>query len=140
VTAADDAVRRLDAALAEAGFDDPRPAFRALLRRIRERDPDGFRSATERYEREIVPAVAGGEADPLVAWLGYGLGLAARLGPGHAVAVDKSGRARPLSEGDVPLRATLVLHLPDDGSKALALLRPLAPSEAQRATEELLAG
>jgi hypothetical protein len=140
VTPAEDAARRLDEALAEAGLEDPRPAFRALLLRIRERDPGAFREESERFEREVVPAVVSDETPALAAWTRYGAGLAQRLGPGRAVAVDPGGRARDLPAGGAPPGSSLVLHLPDDGSRALALLRPRSPSDAQRATEELLVG
>lgn len=137
----EDRVRRLsERALADAGFADPRPLYRDLLRRLRESDPEGFRAAAGHYETELVPAVAEGSVDPVEAWLGYGARIAARLGPGRLVQVDAGGRARPLEDGP-PAAGSLVLHLPADGSRAvLVLLLPLTPSEPQDATVQLLAG
>ena len=136
----EDRARRLsERALAEADVADPRPLYRDLLRRLREVDPDGFREAAEHYESELVPAIAKRGASPVVAWLAYGAGIAARLGPGRLVAIDVTGRARSLEEG-APPPGSVVLHLPDDGTRALALLLPRTPSEPQEATVELLEG
>ncbi|MFO7587638.1 MAG: hypothetical protein R6X22_06150 [Gemmatimonadota bacterium] len=136
----EDRARRLsDRALSDAGFADPRPLYRELLRRLRETDPEGFREAARHYETELVPAVAERNADPVEAWIGYGARIAARLGPGRVVRVDATGRALPLEAGPPP-EGSLVLHLPDDGSRATVLLLPLEPSEPQGATVELLTG
>lgn len=136
----EDRARRLaERALAEAGFADPRPLYRDLLRRLREADPDGFRDAAAHYEAELLPAIAERDADPVEAWLAYGAGIAERLAPGEVVAVDPTGRARPAGAG-APAPGALVLHLPNDGSRALLLLAPREPSEPQDATVALLAG
>jgi len=136
----EDRARRLtEQAVAEAGFADPRPLYRDLLRRLREVDPEGFRAAAGHYEAELLPSIAERGVDPVEAWLAYGGGIASRLAPGQLVAVDATGRARPLASGAPPAGA-LVLHLPDDGSRAFLLLAPQNPSEAQDATRTLLAG
>jgi len=132
--------RRLtEQALAEAGFADPRPLYRDLLRRLREVDPEGFRVAADHYEAELLPAIAERGVDPVEAWLAYGGEIARRLAPGRLVAVNPTGRARPVGSAAPPAGA-LVLHLPEDGSRALLLLAPRDPSEAQEATTTLLAG
>jgi hypothetical protein len=136
----EDRARRLtERALAEAGFADPRPLYRDLLRRLREVDPEGFRVVADHYESELLPAIADRGVHPVQAWLAYGGGIASRLAPGRLVAVDAPGRARPIDTGAPPAGA-LVLHLPEDGSRASLLLAPRDPSEAQEATTTLLAG
>ncbi len=136
----EDRARRLsERALAEAGFADPRPLYRDLLRRLREVDPEGFRAVAAHYEAELLPAIAERGADPVEAWLAYGAGIARRLAPGRVVAVDATGRARPAGSGP-PAPGSLVIHLPEDGSRASVLLLPREPSEPQDATATLLAG
>jgi hypothetical protein len=84
----------------------------------------------------LIPAVVGG-ADPLGAWLEYGMLLAELLGPGRTVAVDATGRAEPTA--DVAAAEGLVLHLSDiDDRPALVLRCPASLSPAQNATIELL--
>lgn len=131
---------RLDAALARAEVRDPRPLFRPVLKHLRERDPDAFGRALGHYETVLVPAVAAG-ADPMGAWLQYGLQLAAAMGPGRTVAVDATGRAVTLEQAGVAAAAggALVLHLPDDDTAPVLVLRyPGSSSAAQDATVELL--
>lgn len=126
----------LDAALAGALVQDPRPFYRVVLKHLRDRTPEAFDRASAYYASELVPAVASG-ADPLAAWLEYGQRLARELGSGRTVVVDETGRSAETSDpaGD----AGLVLFLPDDaGAPALALRCPAVPSPAQRATLELL--
>jgi hypothetical protein len=136
----EDRVRRLsERALAGAGFADPRPLYRDLLRRLREADPEGFRGAVDHYESETLPAIAEQGADPVEAWLSYGARIAARIAPGRLVAVDPTGRARSAGAGP-PAAGSLVIHLPEDGSGAFLLLVPREPSEPQEATATLLAG
>ena len=61
---------RLEAALTAAGLEDSRPALRARLKLLRERDAAAFEQAVRRYEDEIVPALAEATS-PLDAWLEY---------------------------------------------------------------------
>lgn len=137
----DDRLGRLtEAALAQAGLEDVRPLYRNLLLRLKGRDPEAFDEATRRYQKELVPALESSEADPLRAWLSYGRWLAQRLGPGSVVAVDSSGKARPLAESELPEAGALLLHLPDESrSPALALAIPREPTVSQQVTVELLA-
>lgn len=126
---------RLDAALAAAGIEDPRPAYRDRLRALRSAQPDAFARALAYFETTLVPAVAGG-AEPLSAWVEYGRFLAEAAARGRVVSVDASGRARPY---EPPPSADLVLFIADDGRRGVTpLLEPGAPSEAQRATLDLL--
>ncbi len=126
-------------ALERAGLADMRPGYRKLLVRLRQADPDGFEEATRRYREEVEPAIAAGEADPVSAWVGYGLWLADRLARGRAISVDASGRARPLDSHAGPGSGALVLHVPDDDrAPVVALARPREPSESQRTTSDLL--
>jgi hypothetical protein len=130
-----EADRQLESALGSAGVRDPRPYFRRVLKHLRERDPDAFARALQHYETVLIPAVAGG-ADPLAAWLDYGLHLAGAMGEGRTVEVDGTGRAREWAAGAA---GGLVLHLPDDDTAPALVLRYPAPaSPAQDATVELL--
>lgn len=135
----EEADARYEAALAERGLADLRPPCRALLKRVRESDPEFYDEAVDRYERELVPRAAGGD-DPVGEWFRYGRWLAARLAPGEATAVDASGRATPL-EGDDPPPDALVLHLPENQrERAIVLSAPDELSEHQEETRELLCG
>lgn len=135
----DAAVERLEEARREGGLADPRPAYRKLLTRLSSEDREAYRDAVRHFEEELVPAVAGGEADPVAAWIRYGLRLASELSDGEARAVDESGRARPVEDAGDPPVGPLVLWLPASaGDRALALARPEEMSDAQRATLELL--
>jgi hypothetical protein len=127
---------RLRAALEGAGVRDPRPLYRPVIKYLRDHDPGAFARASAYYEEEVVPAIAGGEA-PLDRWLEYGLRLAAELGTGRTVEVDRSGRAR---EADEPTDSgQILLFLPDPGdAPALVLRWPAALSPPQQATLELL--
>jgi hypothetical protein len=134
-TAAD---RRFSDRLAATGARDPREFYRGLLRELRERDETLYRDMVALYETSVIQAVGREEADPLEAWLGFGVALAvASAGTGNAVVIDDSGRASPL-EG-VPSWDQLILHLPDAGRvRALPVGLPPELSEAQRATVDLL--
>lgn len=134
-----DAMRaRTDEALEAAGFADIRPDYRTMLRRLKQRDATGFAEATRRYEEVLAPAVAGGVADPVAAWVEYGVWLARRLGSGRLVSLDASGLAS--DAGPEPVPGHVMLYLPDEvGDPAIALLGPVVPSAAQKAALELLA-
>ena len=129
----------LEEALEARGLSDPRPPCREILKQLRDRDPDAYREAVQRYENELSPnGEAQGEAG-VAAWLDYGLWLAARLDPGRAVAVGPDGRAEDAN--GVPPDGPLLLHLPQQRNRrALVIAVPLDPSPAQEATRELLAG
>lgn len=78
---------------------DLRPACRRLLKRLRQVDEREYDEAVRRYREELLPAVAGGDEDPVEAWNRYGVRLAHRVTPGRLLAVDSTGRAHWLSEG-----------------------------------------
>lgn len=126
----------MEAALENAAVRDPRPFYRMALRHLRQTDPEGFQRALSYYEGELVPAVAGGD-DALATWTEYGAVLARALGPGRAVDLDRTGRARPADPaGDLE---GLVLYLPDDPAPPVLVLRyPRDASPAQHAAYELL--
>lgn len=126
----------LAAAFAERDLEDPRPLYRDLLLELRDEDPDAYEEAVRRYREEVEPAAEG--EDALVAWIDYGRRLAARLAPGRAVAVDRSGRSRDAGRGPPPA-ACLLLHLPEStGRRAVTLAVPADPTEHQEQTRELL--
>lgn len=128
---------RLKAALEEAGVADPRDAYRARLRVLKERDASAFEEALRYYEDELVPRVADEDGDAVAEWVEYGRRLGELSGAGRTVVIDRSGRSRPYEAPPPPNR--LVLHLPeDDAVPALALVVPRDPSPPQRATYELL--
>jgi len=134
----DAAKRRTDEALQKAGLADMRPVYRKLLVQLKQADPAAFQEATRRYRDDLEPAVSGGDADPISAWLDYGCWLAGRITEGRAMAIDTTGRARPF-EPSAPDTGTMILHVPDDDrARAIALAMPSAPSESQRETAELL--
>lgn len=151
----DRAEERYREALERHELADVRPPCRELLRQLRDADQVGYERAVRRYESELVPEVAEGDSDPVVAWLRYGAWLADQLRPGRAVAVDPRGKARPLSElagdgedgvtastgaGDPSFPAChLVVHVPEEwreGGRIIAV--PREPTEFQDATRELL--
>jgi hypothetical protein len=127
-----------DQALEAAGFADMRPEYRTMLRKLKQRDATGFAEATRRYEEVLAPAVAGGDADLVAAWVEYGAWLARRLGPGRLVRLDASGLA--MDAGPEPVPDHVILYLPEEVSDpAIALLEPVVSSAAQKAALELLA-
>jgi len=127
---------RLEAALAAAGLEDSRPALRARLKLLRERDAGAFEQAVRRYEDEIVPALAV-SMSPLDDWLEYAKLLGELSGSGEFVAIDETGLA---SDWAPPYRpGTLVLHLPGDPAlPALPAAVPVVPTAPQQAARELL--
>jgi hypothetical protein len=126
---------RLEEALRSRALEDPRAAFRGLLRELRTADPAGFTAALAYFEDTLTPAVAGG-ADALAGWVAYGRFLAERAGPGRLVTVDAGGRSRPYQP---PPGGELILFLPEEARRlAVPLLQPEAPSAAQTATLDLL--
>jgi hypothetical protein len=137
----DPAGRRTEEALAGAGLADMRPAYRKLLVRLKASNAAGFEEATRRYREEVEPTVASGTADPVTTWLEYGTWLAGQLADGEALAIDPSGRARSFDPSTPIEPGLMILHLPEDDRAPVVLLAvPLAPSEPQRETADLLAG
>lgn len=135
----DAALERLEEALRERGLADPRPTFRKLLKRLASEDREAYREAVRHFEEDLVPPVAAGEADPLAAWLRYGLRLVAEVADGEARAVDETGRAEPVEDPADPPVGPLLLWLPSSpGDRGLVLARPEEMSDPQRATVELL--
>jgi hypothetical protein len=137
----DDPVRKADEAFARAleatGARDPREYYRKQMAELKQSDPSAFAEARDYYARVLVPAVAGGQEDPIQAWLEFGRRLAEWSGPGETVLVDGTGVAHPWSR-PVPLDH-LALHLPEArGGRAAAVGIPIEPTPAQRATFDLL--
>ncbi|MGH7475186.1 MAG: hypothetical protein ACRELD_02760 [Longimicrobiales bacterium] len=126
---------------------DPREAYRAALRGLKESRPDAFQRAIRHYEDVLVPAVADEAGEPLQEWLRFGLLLAESLGAGSVYRIDATGRAQAttaaeiLSQGGAApaVPSDLLLFLPGEpGTAALSLLTPREPTPPQRATIELL--
>lgn len=131
-----DAAARLEAALVEGGFADPRPALRERLRVLRDTNPSAFEHAKTRYETVVREAATGDVLDP---WIEYGTYLGQMTGEGRLFRIDETGRGAPY---EPPLGVgAMVLHLPDDaGAPALAIAMPREPTAAQQATHDLLVG
>jgi hypothetical protein len=128
---------RLEAALRDQGLADPRAAYRACLRALREANHDAFERALRHYDEVVVPLLADGDEDPVQVWIDYGRFLGELLAPGRTVAVDGSGRAQPYAAPGPPLM--LILHLPEDrGAPAIALCSPDQPTPPQQAAYDLL--
>ncbi|MFQ5529418.1 MAG: hypothetical protein ACE5FP_03640 [Gemmatimonadota bacterium] len=125
-------------ALAASGLADLRPAYRALLLRLRDADPGGFADAASRYDQVVAPAIEGG-ADPVSAWVGYGVWMARRLGAGRLVQLDETGLATDVAGEPEAGAGTVLLFLPDAASEsAIPIARPAEPSPAQRSALQLL--
>ncbi|MFW6084958.1 MAG: hypothetical protein ACODAA_07080, partial [Gemmatimonadota bacterium] len=63
------------AALKSGGYADMRPVYRAILKRLKQKDAVLFDEAAARYEETLVPTLADGETDPVTAWVEYGAWL-----------------------------------------------------------------
>ena len=128
---------RFQEALAATGARDPRDYYRERLRELRQTNPQGYAEGVAYYQNTLVPSIAEGDADPLEAWLGFGLLLARLTAPGHAVAVDATGRSRPFAP---PRDATdMVLHLPESNrERSILVALPPKPTKAQMATHQWL--
>lgn len=128
---------RFAAAIAASGARDPREYYRKQLRELKRSNPEGYDQAVGYYQDELVPSIAERDADPVQAWQVYGLLIARLAAPGRAVAIDPSGRSRPLeSSGTLD---DMVLHLPDTPqAPALLVGLPSKPSPAQMATHRWL--
>ncbi|MEX2527792.1 MAG: hypothetical protein WEA09_09170 [Gemmatimonadota bacterium] len=131
-----EAERRFQNALQAAGARDPREFYRDELKRLRGHNPDAYRTAVQHYQEKLIPSIAGGECEPLGAWLEYGALLARLQTPGRTVAIDESGLATTWEDGWSP---SLILHLPDDRREMARLVGlPPEPTPAQRAAYDLL--
>jgi len=132
-----EADRRLEEAVAREGARDPREFYRGRMRDLKQSDATAYEQAVAYYRDTLIPSVASGEADPLDAWTEYGRRLAEWTTPGHAVAIDPTGRATPWTPGSG--RSSLVLHMPDGkGGRALLIGLPPEPTLAQRAAFDVL--
>ena len=128
---------RTEAALKAGGYADMRPVYRAILKRLKQKDAVLFDEATARYEETLLPALADDTTDPVAAWVEYGAWLARKLTTGRLTHLDQTGLA---TNGDpTPVPGEVLLYLPDEKSEsAIPLLRPAEPSAAQLATLGLL--
>lgn len=125
------------AALETQGSRDPREYYRERLKDLKSEDDQAYQVAVNHYRDVLIPGIADGGEDPLLAWMEYGRLLAELSAPGRTVCVDESGKSSAY-EVDSAL-GQLVLHLPDEGRKrALLVGLPPNPSPAQRATFDLL--
>lgn len=132
-----EADRRLQEALDAIGGRDPREFYRERLRELKSSNPDGYENAVAYYQDTLIPQVASGDADPLVAWAEYGRMLAETVAPGRTMSIDTTGRAHPYQAPESSDR--LVLHMPDsNGVRALLVSLPPELSTAQRATYDVL--
>ena len=125
----------LEEALQRSGSRDPREFYRERLRELKQASPDGYAKAVAYYMDTLIPAVAGGDSDPLECWTEYGRTLAVALADGRTVAVDTSGLATPY---EAPAGDRLILHIPDTGTRALLVGLPPELTSAQRATYDVL--
>ena len=128
---------RFATALAETGARDPRDYYRARLGELKRSNPEGYADLVAYFETTLIPCIARREADPLAAWLAFGIRLAEAAAPGRPVAVDRSGRSAPFAP---PGRLEdMFLHLPEDRrTRALLVGLPPEPSDAQMATYDWL--
>ncbi len=132
-----EADRRLREALESSGARDPREFYRDRLRELKSVDAAAYSEAVAYYKDRLIPEIAAGSVDPLIAWAEYGHMLAESLAPGRAVSIDTSGCAHPYEPPTSPDQ--LVLHLPQNqGLRALLVSLPATLSPAQRATYDVL--
>jgi len=132
-----EAARRLQAVLESSGARDPREFYRDRLRELKSADASAYSEAVAYYQDRLIPEIAAGSVDPLVAWAEYGRMLTESLAPGRTVSIDTSGYAHPHESPAPPDR--IVLHLPQNqGVRALLVSLPPKLSPAQRATYNVL--
>ena len=132
-----DADRALAEALERSGARDPRELSRERLRELRHNDVAAYEDAVTFYQETLVPTVASGETDPLLAWTEYSRKLAELAAPGRTVTIDTAGRSVAY-EAPAPLEA-LLLHLPDaQNQKALVVGLPPELTGAQQAAYDWL--
>jgi hypothetical protein len=132
-----EADRRFEDALEGSGARDPRDFYRKVLRDLRQVNPTGYQKAVDHFQEVLVPSIASGNSEPLWAWREYGRLIAEVTVQGRTVSIDETGRAEPFHP-DTPMDR-LVLHLPETkGGRAILVSLPPSPSQAQRATYDLL--
>lgn len=132
-----EADRRLHEVLKSSGARDPREFYRDRLRELKSADAPAYSKAVAYYQDRLIPEVAAGSVDPLVAWAEYGHMLAESLAPGRTVSIDATGSAQPYESPAQPNQ--LVLHMPQNqGVRALLVSLPTALTPAQRATYDVL--
>ena len=132
-----EADRRLQEVLESSGARDPREFYRNRLREIKSTDASAYSAAVAYYKDRLIPEIAAGSVDPLIAWAEYGRMLAESLAPGRTVSIDTTGCAHSYESPASPDR--LVLHLPrNQGVRALLVSLPATLSPAQRATYDVL--
>ena len=132
-----EADRRLQEVLESSGARDPREFYRERLRELKSADASAYSEAVAYYKDRLIPEIAAGSVDPLVAWAEYGRTLAESLAPGRTVSIDTTGRAHPYESPASPEQ--LVLHIPQNqGVRALLVSLPATLSPAQRATFDVL--
>ena len=128
---------RFAAALAETGGRDPRDYYRDRLAELKQSSPAGYANIVAYYEDTLIPSIVEEEADPIAAWLAFGVRLAEATAPGRAVAVDREGRSSPYSPPGE--QVDMFLHLPEDRrTRTLLVGLPPEPSGPQMATYEWL--
>jgi hypothetical protein len=131
-----EADRRLQEAIDASDSRDPREFYRERLRELKGSNAEGYQSAVAYYRDTLIPQVASGEVEPLVAWAEYGRTLAEAAAVGRTVSIDKTGRAHPY---EAPMDGRLVLHIPDDPKvRAILVGLPADLSSAQRVTYDVL--
>lgn len=124
-------------ALAETGGRDPRDFYRARLAELKHSSPAGYAGIVAYYDDTLIPSIVEQGADPVAAWLAFGVRLAEATALGRAVAVDRKGRSSPYSPPGEPV--DMFLHLPEDRRRrALLVGLPPEPSGPQMATYEWL--
>lgn len=134
---AEKADKAIEEALARSGARDPREFYRDRLRELKQASLEAYEEAVTYYRETLVPVVAAGGLDPLVAWTEYGRTLAELTAPGRTVSIDSTGRAEPYAAPAGPDH--LVLHMPDaKNGRALLVALPRKLSEAQRACYDWL--
>ena len=133
-----EADRLLAEALNASGERDPRDYYRDQLKELKGSNPERYDAAIEYYRNKLIPLVASGEAEPIVAWMEYGRFLAESLTPGQTVSLDPSGESHPYEQ--TTTSGNLVLHIPASGKGGRAILvgLPSDLSPAQRATYDVL--
>ena len=131
------AERRTEEAFARSGWADPRADYRAMLRRLKEQNPTQFASAVADYDDSVVGRLADANADPVAAWLSYGMRLAGWCAGGRTVRIDADGRrAEPGAGFESP---ALLIQLPaEETGRAMVVAAPRQLSAAQAATIALL--
>ena len=63
-----EADRRLVEALNASGERDPRDYYRDQLKELKGSNPEGYDTAIEYYRNKLIPLIASGEAEPILAW------------------------------------------------------------------------